>query len=196
MDVIRYLIENSFAPDEKSAFYILEAMSDEWLDIILEANKVDEYRAKRFKQSEKELPGYSSTKDIARSKSNRRNYAFLDRDTHPEVEPRPRRTYRGQIDTSNLRPQRQYAHRGERNIRKPRPGTSPEERRWAQLSPEQGKYEKMQRRKREGVAPTPPDEPSIESRKQALLKRGERRRSLRTQAINSIRRAIGSGFAS
>lgn len=90
--------------------------------------------------------------------------------------------------TDQLRSQRQRAHQGERNRRKKRPGTTPEERKWEKFSPNKPKNVALQDRKREGY-PT-----DISSRKKALISMGERRRSLRQQAINAIRRSLGSGY--
>jgi hypothetical protein len=186
--VIDYLLDEGLVDNEKSALNILESMSDEWLDVIIEASRIDRYRERKFRQSERELPRYNASKDIARSKSQRRDSAFLDRDTHPDEEPRTSTDYRGRIKTDQLRSQRQRAHQGERNRGKKRPGTTPEERKWEKFSPNKPKNVALQDRKREGY-PT-----DIAARKNALIRKGERRRSLRQQAINSIRRSLGGGY--
>jgi hypothetical protein len=102
---------------------------------------------------------------------------------------------RGYDDSLNR--QRKSAHRSGRGRTKPQAGTSSEQRKtdaiWQSRFPEdrpKGKYEKLQDKKREGQ-PT-----GIEAQKQGIIRKGERRRELRTQAVNAIRRAVGGGYVS
>jgi len=159
--------------------------------MINEGNKQDEYLEKKGE----------SSKTTAMRKASSRRYRFDVGDTHQNAErenitwTRPgTRSYDDSLDR-----QRKSAHRDERGIKKPQAGSSPEQRRtddiWHNRFPEDrplGKYEKIQKQRKEGK-PTSID---VRAQKQGLIRKGERRRELRTQAVNAIRRAIGGGYVS
>jgi len=154
-----------------------------------EGNKRDEYLEKKGE----------STKTTAMRKSSERRGRFSAGDTHQNAE-RENITWtrpgtRGYDDSLNR--QRKSAHRAERGRKKPQAGSSSEQRKtdaiWQSRFPEdgpKGKYEKLQDKKRKGQ-PT-----GIEAQKQGIIRKGERRRELRTQAVNAIRRAVGGGYVS
>lgn len=147
-----------------------------------EGNKRDEYLEKKGERS----------KDTAMRKSRERRGRFSSDETHSNSErenitwARPgTRSY-----DDSLNRQRKEAHRRERNRRKPQAGSSPEDRRWDAFvgDEKKGKYQKLQDRKKNGQST------DVAAQKQGLLRKGERRRELRTQAVNAIRRAVGGGY--
>jgi len=149
-----------------------------------EGNKRDEYLEKKGE----------STKDTAMRKSRERRARFSSGETHSDAErenitwARPgTRSY-----DDSLNRQRENAHHSERGKKKPQAGSSPEDRRWNAFVGDEnkGKYQKLQDKKEKGQ-PT-----NIAAEKQGLLRKGERRRELRTQAVNAIRRALGGGYVS
>lgn len=154
-----------------------------------EGNKRDEYLEKKGE----------SSKTTAMRKSSERRGRFSSGETHQNAK-RENITWtrpgtRGYDDSLNR--QRKSAHRSGRGRTKPQAGTSSEQRKtdaiWQSRFPEdrpKGKYEKLQDKKREGQ-PT-----GIEAQKQGIIRKGERRRELRTQAVNAIRRAVGGGYVS
>jgi len=152
--------------------------------MINEGNKQDEYLEKRGERP----------KDTAMRKASSRRHRFDTGTTHQNAErenitwTRPgTRSYGDSLDR-----QRKSAHRSERKIKKPQAGSSPEDRRWAKFSGDEpeGKYQKLQKQKKAG------QRTNIEAQKQGLIRKGERRRELRTQAVNAIRRAVGGGYVS
>lgn len=159
--------------------------------MINEGNKHDEYLEKRGE----------SSKDSAMRKASSRRHRFDTGTTHKNAErenitwARPgTRSYDDSLDR-----QRRSAHRSERRRKNPRPGSSPEQRRndstWYDRFPEDrplGKYEKIQKQRKEGK----PSSIDVRAQKQGLIRKGERRRELRTQAVNAIRRAVGGGYVS
>ena len=154
-----------------------------------EGNKRDEYLEKKGE----------STKTTAMRKSSERRGRFSFGDTHQSAK-RENITWtrpgtRGYDDSLNR--QRKSAHRSGRGRKKPQAGTSSEQRKtdaiWQSRFPEdrpKGKYEILQDKKQKGQ-PT-----GIEAQKQGIIRKGERRRELRTQAVNAIRRAMGGGYVS
>lgn len=154
-----------------------------------EGNKRDEYLEKKGE----------SSKTTAMRKSSERRGRFSSGDTHQNAE-RENITWtrpgtRGYDDSLNR--QRKSAHLSGRGRTKPQAGTSSEQRKtdaiWQSRFPEdrpKGKYEKLQDKKRKGQ-PT-----GIEAQKQGIIRKGERRRELRSQAVNAIRRAVGGGYVS
>lgn len=154
-----------------------------------EGNRRDEYLEKKGE----------STKTTAMRKSSERRGRFSAGDTHQSTErenitwARPgTRPYADSLDR-----QRKSAHRSGRGRKKPQAGTSSEQRKtdaiWQSRFPEdrpKGKYEKLQDKKKKG------ETTNIDAQKQSLLKKGERRRELRSQAVNAIRRAMGGGYVS
>jgi hypothetical protein len=152
--------------------------------MINEGNKQDEYLEKKGE----------SSKTTAMRKASSRRYRFDVGDTHQNAErenitwTRPgTRSYDDSLDR-----QRKSAHRSERRRKKPQAGSSPEDRRWAEFSGDkpEGKYQKLQNQKKAG------QRTNIKAQKQGLIRKGERRRELRTQAVNAIRRALGGGYVS
>jgi hypothetical protein len=154
-----------------------------------EGNKRDEYLEKKGE----------STKTTAMRKSSERRGRFSSGETHSGTE-RENITWARpgtRPHADSLDRQRKGAHRSERRRKKPQAGTSSEQRRtdaiWQSRFPEdrpKGKYEKLQDKKQQGQ-PT-----GIETQKQGIIRKGERRRELRTQAVNAIRRAVGGGYVS
>lgn len=149
-----------------------------------EGNRRDEYLEKKGE----------STKTTAMRKSSERRGRFSDGDTHQNTE-RENITWarpgtRGYDDSLNR--QRKGAHRMSRGRKKSQAGSSPEDRRWDKFvgDEKKGKYQKLQDRKKRG------ERTNIDAQKQGLLRKGERRRELRSQAVNAIRRAVGSGYVS
>ena len=147
-----------------------------------EGNKQDEYLEKKGE----------SSKTTAMRKASSRRGRFSSGETHQGSErenitwARPgTRPYADSLDR-----QRKSAHRNERGRKKPQAGSSPEDRKWAEFSGDEpeGKYQKLQKQKKEG------QRTNIEAQKQGLIRKGERRRELRTQAVNAIRRAVGGGY--
>lgn len=178
--ILDVLISEGFAVDYDGAVCILEAMSDEWLDCILDEGNREE--------REWEKKGMSS-KDQAMAKARVRRHRFDTETTHKNVGrenitwARPGTSgYSASIDR-----QRKDAHRMARRRKKDRPGTSPEDRRWADFAGDKpkGKYEKLQT--------SPSKSSQVSAQKNALIRRGERRRGLRTQAVNALRRTLGGG---
>lgn len=150
-----------------------------------EGNKRDEYLEKK---------GEESTKTTAMRKSRERRGHFSAGDTHQDTE-RENITWvrpgtRPHADS--LDRQRKGAHRMSKGRKKPQAGSSPEDRRWDAFVGDEnkGKYQKLQDKKKKGQ-PT-----NIEAQKQGLLRKGEKRRQLRTQAVDAIRRAMGGGHVS
>lgn len=152
--------------------------------MINEGNKQDEYLEKKGE----------SSKDSAMRKASSRRGRFSSGETHQNAErenitwARPgTRPYADSLDR-----QRKSAHRDERGRKNPQAGSSPEDRRWAEFSGDkpEGKYQKLQKAKKSG------QRTNIEAQKQGLIRKGERRRELRTQAVNAIRRAVGGGYVS
>lgn len=152
--------------------------------MINEGNKQDEYLEKKGE----------SSKTTAMRKASSRRGRFSSGDTHKDSErenitwARPgTRPYDDSLDR-----QRKQAHRSERRKKKPKAGTSPEDRKWSEFSGDEpeGKYEKLQKAKKSG------QRTNIEAQKQGLVRKGERRRQLRTQAVDAIRRAMGGGYVS
>lgn len=149
-----------------------------------EGNKEDQYLEKKGE----------STKTTAMRKASSRRHRFDTGTTHQNAKrenitwARPgTRSY-----DDSLNRQRKEAHRSARKRRKPQAGSSPEDRRWSKFvgdEPE-GKYQKLQKAKEAG------QKTNIEAQKQGLIRNGERRRELRTQAVNAIRRAVGGGYVS
>jgi hypothetical protein len=183
LGVINYLMNEGFVDSYESAISILEVMSDQWLEEIIEANRFEKHQEKKFKDYEKESKtNYRASKDIAMMKSRRREGAFRDLDTHKNYERREPGTH-GHSDV--LRTQRKQAHNLERKVPKKKPGTSPEERTNGAIW------------KRLGISDKSPMEKlsksEIRSRRQSVLGKGERRRGLRTQAIKSLGRTLGYG---
>lgn len=159
-----------------------------------EANRYERTLEKKFREWENNpasSKSYSANKDIARAKSQRRRSDFNSGATHTNAtrqQPYSRPgTYAHDADLDR---QRKSAHSKARKRKKPTPGTSPEQRQWTSLVPDEptGKYAKMQAKKNKG------HHVDTASLKAGLLFKGERRRSLRTQAVNSIRRALGGGY--
>lgn len=178
--ILDVLISEGFAVDYDGAVCILEAMSDEWLDCILDEGNREE--------REWEKKGMSS-KDQAMAKARVRRHRFDTETTHKNVGrenitwARPGTSgYSASIDR-----QRKDAHRMARRRKKDRPGTSPEDRRWAVFAGNKpkGKYEKLQT--------SPFKSSQVSAQKNALIRRGEKRRGLRTQAVNALRRTLGGG---
>jgi hypothetical protein len=152
--------------------------------MINEGNKEDQYLEKKGE----------STKTTAMRKASSRRGRFSSGDTHQGSErenitwARPgTRSHADSLDR-----QRKSAHRSERGRKKPQAGSSPEDRRWAEFSGDkpEGKYEKLQKAKKKG------ERTNIEAQKQGLVRKGERRRQLRTQAVDAIRKAMGGGYVS
>jgi hypothetical protein len=152
--------------------------------MINEGNKQDQYLEKKGE----------SIKTTAMRKASSRRGRFSGGDTHQDFEretitwARPgTRPYADSLDR-----QRKSAHRGERGKKKPQAGSSPEDRRWAEFSGDkpEGKYEKLQKAKKRG------ERTNIEAQKQGLVRKGEKRRQLRTQAVDAIRKAMGGGYVS
>jgi predicted kinase len=148
-------------------------------------------------EQEWEKQGLSS-KTIAMRKSSSRRARFDSGITHTN-HPRENTTAWARPGTGSyndsINRQRKNAHRAARRRRKPRPGSSPEDRQmqatWDRLLPDdrkKGKYETMQDKKRRGLGA------GIAAERNAILARGEKRRMLRTSAVNAIRRALGGGY--
>jgi hypothetical protein len=178
--ILDVLVSEGFAVDYNGAEFILEAMSDEWVDCIL-------YEGNR-EEREWEKKGMSS-KDQAMAKARVRRHHFDTETTHKNVDrenitwARPGTSgYSASIDR-----QRKDAHRSARRRKKDRPGTSPEDRRWADFAGDkkEGKYEKLQK--------SPSKSSQVSAQKSGLVRQGERRRGLRTQAVNALRRTLGGG---
>lgn len=156
-----------------------------------EGNKQDEYLEKKGERP----------KDTAMRKASSRRGRFSSGDTHQGSE-RENITWARpgtRPHADSLDRQRKSAHRSERGRKKPQAGSSSEQRRtddiWHNRFPEDrplGKYEKIQKQRTEGK-PTSID---VRAQKQGLIRKGERRRELRTQAVNAIRRAVGGGYVS
>lgn len=149
-----------------------------------EGNRRDEYLEKKGE----------STKTTAMRKSSERRGRFSAGDTHQSTE-RENITWARpgtRPHADSLDRQRKGAHRMSRGRKKPQAGSSPEDRRWDAFvgDEKKGKYQKLQDTKRKGQ-PT-----GIEAQKQSLLRKGEKRRELRSQAVNAIRRAMGGGYVS
>lgn len=184
--VLDYLIDEGFADNTTSACYILESMSDEWLEAIVEANRGEREQEKKFRQSEKELPGYSATKDIAMMKSRRRESAFSSGATHPSYKRRTPSSRPGTHGYSaSLRDQRKTAHKSARNVTKKRPGTTPEDRASEAIWRKHGMP--LNPGRMETIKPG-----EVRNRRAELIAAGERRRGLRSQAVRALRRALGS----
>ena len=152
--------------------------------MINEGNKQDEYLEKKGE----------SSKTTAMRKASSRRGRFSSGETHQGSE-RENITWARpgtRPHADSLDRQRKSAHRNERGRKKPQAGSSPEDRRWAEFSGDEpeGKYQKLQRQKKAG------QRTNIEAQKQGLIRQGERRRQLRTQAVNAIRRAVGGGYVS
>jgi hypothetical protein len=178
--ILDILVSEGFAVDYEGAECILEAMSDEWVDCILDEGNREE--------REWEKKGMSS-KDQAMAKARVRRHRFDAGTTHTNVGrenitwARPGTSgYSTSIDR-----QRKDAHRMARKRKKARPGTSPEDRRWADFAGDkkEGKYEKLQK--------SPSKSAQVSAQKSGLVRQGERRRGLRTQAVNALRRTLGGG---
>ena len=178
--ILDVLVSEGFAVDYDGAVCILESMSDEWIDCILDEGNREE--------REWERKGMSS-KDQAMAKARVRRHRFDTGTTHKNVGrenitwARPGTSgYSASIDR-----QRKDAHRMARRRKKNRPGTSPEDRKWADFAGDKpkGKYEKLQK--------SPSKSSQVSAQKNALIRRGERRRGLRTQAVNALRRTLGGG---
>ena len=149
-----------------------------------EGNRRDEYLEKKGE----------STKTTAMRKSSERRGRFSAGDTHQDTE-RENITWARpgtRPHADSLDRQRKGAHRMSRGRKKPQAGSSPEDRRWDAFVGDEnkGKYQKLQDKKEKGQPI------GIEAQKQSLLRKGERRRELRTQAVNAIRRAVGGGYVS
>ena len=152
--------------------------------MINEGNKQDEYLEKKGE----------SSKTTAMRKASSRRGRFSSGDTHQDSE-RENITWAKpgtRPHADSLDRQRKSAHRSERGKKKPRAGSSPEDRRWAEFSGDEpeGKYEKLQKAKKKG------ERTNIEAQKQGLVRKGEKRRQLRTQAVDAIRKAMGGGYVS
>lgn len=152
--------------------------------MINEGNKQDQYLEKKGE----------STKTTAMRKASSRRHRFDTGDTHQGSE-RENITWARpgtRPHADSLDRQRKQAHRSERGKKKPQAGSSPEDRKWAEFSGDkpEGKYQKLQKQKKAG------QRTNIEAQKQGLIRKGERRRELRTQAVNAIRRAVGGGHVS
>jgi len=152
--------------------------------MINEGNKQDEYLEKKGERP----------KDTAMRKASSRRGRFSSGDTHQGSE-RENITWARpgtRPHADSLDRQRKSAHRSERGRKKPQAGSSPEDRKWAKFSGDEpeGKYQKLQKQKKAG------QRTNIEAQKQGLIRKGERRRELRTQAVNAIRRAVGGGYVS
>lgn len=149
-----------------------------------EGNKRDEYLEKKGE----------STKTTAMRKSSERRGRFSAGDTHQSTE-RENITWARpgtRPHADSLDRQRKGAHRMSRGRKKPQAGSSPEDRRWDAFvgDEKKGKYQKLQDKKEKG------ERTNIEAQKQGIIRKGERRRELRTQAVNAIRRAVGGGYVS
>lgn len=147
-----------------------------------EGNKRDEYLEKKGE----------STKTTAMRKSSERRGRFSGGDTHQNAE-RENITWARpgtRSHSDSLDRQRKSAHRTSRGRKKPQAGSSPEDRRWDAFvgDEKKGKYQKLQDKKEKG------ERTNIDAQKQSLLRKGEKRRELRTQAVNAIRRAVGGGY--
>jgi hypothetical protein len=152
--------------------------------MINEGNKQDEYLEKKGE----------SSKTTAMRKASSRRGRFSSGETHQGSE-RENITWARpgtRPHADSLDRQRKSAHRNERGRKKPQAGSSPEDRKWAEFSGDEpkGKYQKLQKQKEAG------QRTNIEAQKQGLIRKGERRRELRTQAVNAIRRAVGGGYVS
>ena len=135
-----------------------------------------------------------STKTTAMRKSSERRGRFSAGDTHQSTE-RENITWARpgtRPHADSLDRQRKGAHRMSRGRKKPQAGSSPEDRRWDAFvgDEKKGKYQKLQDKKKKG------ETTNIDAQKQSLLRKGERRRELRSQAVNAIRRAMGGGYVS
>lgn len=149
-----------------------------------EGNRRDEYLEKKGE----------STKTTAMRKSSERRGRFSAGDTHQDTE-RENITWARpgtRPHADSLDRQRKGVHRTSRGRKKPQAGSSPEDRRWDKFvgDEKKGKYQKLQDRKERG------ERTNIDAQKQGLLRKGERRRELRSQAVNAIRRAVGGGYVS
>ena len=188
--LLKFLYFEGYADSYEEAEHIIEEMTDEELGdlyeelFLSEGNKEDEYLEKKGE----------STKTTAMRKSGARRHRFDTGTTHQGAKrenitwTRPgTRSY-----DDSLNRQRKEAHRSARKIKKPQAGSSPEDRKWAEFSGDkpEGKYQKLQKAKKAG------QRTNIEAQKQGLVRAGERRRQLRTQAVNAIRRAVGGGYVS
>jgi hypothetical protein len=152
--------------------------------MINEGNKQDQYLEKKGE----------SSKTTAMRKASSRRGRFSSGDTHQGSE-RENITWAKpgtRPHADSLDRQRKSAHRGERGKKKPQAGSSPEDRRWSEFSGDksEGKYEKLQKAKKKG------ERTNIEAQKQGLVRKGEKRRQLRTQAVDAIRKAMGGGYVS
>jgi hypothetical protein len=152
--------------------------------MINEGNKQDEYLEKKGE----------STKTTAMRKASSRRGRFSSGDTHQDSE-RENVTWAKpgtRPHADSLDRQRKSAHRSERGKKKSRAGSSSEDRRWAKFSGDEpeGKYQKLQKAKKKG------ERTNIEAQKQGLVRKGEKRRQLRTQAVDAIRKAMGGGYVS
>ena len=149
-----------------------------------EGNKRDEYLEKKGE----------STKTTAMRKSSERRGRFSAGDTHQSTE-RENITWARpgtRPHADSLDRQRKGAHRMSKGRKKPQAGSSPEDRRWDAFVGDEnkGKYQKLKDKKEKG------ETTNIDAQKQSLLRKGERRRELRSQAVNAIRRAMGGGYVS
>ena len=147
-----------------------------------EGNKRDEYLEKKGE----------STKTTAMRKSSERRGRFSAGDTHQSTE-RENITWARpgtRPHADSLDRQRKGAHRMSRGRTKPQAGSSPEDRKWDAFvgDEKKGKYQKLQDKKQKGQ-PT-----DIEAQKQGIIRKGEKRRQLRAQAVEAIRRAVGGGY--
>lgn len=152
---------------------------------LAEANQGERHKELQFKRSERELPNYSSTKDISMMKARRRRSDFESGSTHPRfkrTEPWSKPHTHGY--SAAMDSQRKLAHRQARNVSKPRAGTTPEDR----------ASEAIWRRHGMPMNPGPMETISksdVRARKAAVLRQGEQRRSLRTQAVRALGRTMG-----
>lgn len=150
--------------------------------MINEGNKQDEYLEKKGE----------SSKTTAMRKASSRRGRFSSGETHQDSE-RENVTWAKpgtRPHADSLDRQRKSAHRSERGKKKSRAGSSPEDRKWSEFAGDEpkGKYEKLQKAKKSG------QRTNIEAQKQGLVRKGEKRRELRTQAVNAIRKAVGGGY--
>lgn len=199
--LLKYVYFEGYADSYEEAEYLLEELTDDEFEEILnevrrkvkiyEANRYEKTYEKKYKEWEENSASknYRASKDIAMRKSRERRSNFMFGATHPNAKREtPWAKPGSHAHDENLNRQRRAAHASSRRRKKPRAGTSHDERRYN--LPTEGEFQRIQRQRREGI-PT-----NISARKAALLRKGEKRRELRTNAVRAISRALGGGYVS